>query len=116
MRVIERREPPKPYWQGPWQCVTCKSILEPDNEKEIRAITGEYQTTDYTTHCPVCEASRALSRPPCSGLEPYATPVCTKCHNTGVVTEPTHNGIVVKSDYCDRCGRRSIAMNDGVPA
>ena len=111
MRIIERREPRRPIWQGPWQCVTCKSILEADNESEIRVISGEYQATDYVTYCPVCETERALSRPPFCGLEPASTAVCTKRHNTGIVTESIPNGIAVKSEICPNCGRRSIAMN-----
>ena len=116
MRIIERRDPPKPFWQGPWQCVTCRSILEAENEGEIRASEGDYNQTDYYTFCPVCQLQRALFRPPCSGLEPAPTPVCTKCHNTGMVSEymPDRKGFAITATHCDNCGRRHVAMNAGV--
>lgn len=111
MRVIERRDPPKPFWQGPWQCVTCRSIVEADHKGEIQESPGDYNQTDYYIYCPVCEMQRAAIRPPCSGLDPITPAICTKCHNTGMITKSVPNGIAVVATSCDNCGRRHVAMN-----
>jgi hypothetical protein len=55
VKVIERKEPPKAWWQCRWVCSQCKSVLEPETDSEIEARDAGYNETEHFALCPVCE-------------------------------------------------------------